>query len=551
MDGLNINGMTRVSSRVSTRSGRRVTSSEAGRTTARTPAWALALAGLMAFTPLDGAGQAAGQAAGQTAGQATSVDGGAALSLSQAVGIALDVNREVRDAQLGLRVAEEQVSEAWSNVYPELNLNADYTRNLKPAVSFLPAAIFDPSAGPDDYIQVQFGADNSWMASLSVDQKLFDPAVFLGVGAAGRFRALQLESVRGREQNVVTRVRSAFYSLLLSQEQLRLTENSVARVRRSLTETEAMNRAGVTSDYDVLRLQVELANLEPNLRRAENQVRDDRRMLAVELAMDLDDADALTVAGSLAEMDLSDVECNTAENQDVLRFAGLDPSAEMPDADALVALARERRSDLRQLELTERLRHTEVRLEQVQYLPTVSLFGSYSVNAQQNGNPDFFGTGINDRAYSSLAGVRVSVPVFQGFRRDARIDQKRAALRQAETQTELVTDQATTQIRALADQVDEARVRAEAQAFAVEQAQRGFDIASAQYREGIGSQLERTDAENALRQSEFNYAQAVYDYLVNRARLDEAVGMVPMVDRDLMTVEAAEAGDAEDEWEKD
>ena len=55
--------------------------------------------------------------------------------------------------------------------------------------------------------------------------------------------------------------------------------------------------------------------------------------------------------------------------------------------------------------------------------------------------------------------VRVSVPVFQGFRRDARIDQKRAALRQAETQRELVTDQATTQIRALADQADEARVR--------------------------------------------------------------------------------------------
>jgi outer membrane protein TolC len=64
----------------------------------------------------------------------------------------------------------------------------------------------------------------------------------------------------------------------------------------------------------------------------------------------------------------------------------------------------------------------------------------------------------------------------------------------------------------------------------VSQAERGFQIASAQYREGLGSQLELTDAEVALRQSEFNYAEAVYDYLVARAQLDEATGQVPFVD---------------------
>ncbi len=46
------------------------------------------------------------------------------------------------------------------------------------------------------------------------------------------------------------------------------------------------------------------------------------------------------------------------------------------------------------------------------------------------------------------------------------------------------------------------------------------------------SQFELTDAEVALRQSEFNYAQAVFDYLVARAQLDEATGLVPLVDQD-------------------
>jgi outer membrane protein TolC len=94
---------------------------------------------------------------------------------------------------------------------------------------------------------------------------------------------------------------------------------------------------------------------------------------------------------------------------------------------------------------------------------------------------------------------------------------------------------AESQIRGLVESADEALARARAQRLAVTQAGRGFEIASAQYREGLGSQLELTDSEVALRQSEFNYAQAVYDYLIARAQLDQATGQVPLVDVDVGT----------------
>ena len=448
-----------------------------------------------------------------------------ALTLLEAVEMALDRNRDVRDARLGLVVANEQVSEAWSSVFPSLDFNASYTRNVSPAKSFLPAFIFDPSAGEDEFIQVQFGADNSWNTSLSLEQPVFDPAIFIGVGAAGRFKALQEELVRGRTQNVVTRVRVAYYDLLLAQEQVRLTDNSVRRVRQSLKETKALNKAGFASDYEVLRLEVELANLEPNLRRAENAASQFRRVLSVELA--LEDQESLSVAGSLASMNIEDLESNTTDNRTILAFAGTELRGDS-QTDESVTRAWERRSDLRQLELTETLRHTEMRIEQVQYLPRVSVFGNYVLQAQQNGGPNFFGDETS-RASAKAVGVSVSVPIFQGFRRDARIDQRRAALRQAETQTNLARDQAESQVKALVEVADESLLRAGGQRLAVEQAQRGFEIASAQYREGIGSQLELTDSEVALRQSEFNYAQAVYDYLVARAQLDEATGTVGQV----------------------
>ncbi len=448
--------------------------------------------------------------------------------LSTVVRVALERNRDVLEAEYQVAVAGEQVSEAWSNVYPSLDLSSSFTRNVAPQVSFLPAQIFNPNAAEGDFIPVQFGADNIWNLSLNAEQKLFDPRVFVGLGAAAGFERVQREALRGRTQQAVTRIRMAFYELLLGQEEVRLTENSLKRVRQSLDETRAMQEAGLSPVYDVLRLEVELANLEPNLRRARNRVEAAARELAVELA--LDPETRFEVGGSLAHMDLESLSDNTPANRDILGFNGV-PDVDEGEAADFVRRNAPGRSDIRQLEMTRDLRHSELRIEQVEYLPKVFAFGTYGLAAQQNGSPDFFGSSAQ-RGSSKQVGLRVTIPVFSGFGRDARIDQKRAALRQAETQTRVASDRAEVQLRNLVDEVHEAHARAAGQRLAVGHARRGYEIASAQYREGLGSQLELTDAEGALRQSEFNYAQAVYDYLAARARLDEAAGRVPMVDID-------------------
>ncbi|MCK5652036.1 MAG: TolC family protein [Gemmatimonadetes bacterium] len=448
------------------------------------------------------------------------------FSLGEAVALAMERSRDIHDARYALEVAEEQVTEAWGSVYPRVDFTGSYTRNVSPMVNFIPAKFFDPSAGDDELRAVQFGADNAWSTSITFEQPLFEAQAFLGVGAAGRYRTLQEEILRGRTQTLVTRVRLGFYDLLLAQEEYRLVENSIGRVRQSLEETEAMNRAGLASEYDMLRMQVELANLEPNLRRTANAVSQAQRQLALEL--DLEDLEGFGVTGTLAEMDLDDLSANSQGNREILAFVGRSSTEEVAPEE-LVERSKRERSDVRQLELMEQLRKTELRVEQVEYMPKVSMFGTYSINAQQNGSPDFFATGER-RAYSRLVGVSVSVPLFTGMKRNARIDQKRATLRQAETQTLLMRDQAEIQVRTLLERIDEARARARGQRLAVQQAGRGFEIASAQFREGLSSHLELTDAEVALRQSEYNYAQAVYDYLVARAQLDEALGQVPVVD---------------------
>ncbi|NJD20226.1 MAG: TolC family protein [Gemmatimonadetes bacterium] len=448
------------------------------------------------------------------------------LSLDDAVRTALRQNRDVRAGRYALEQANKRVKEAWSAVYPSLDWNASYTRNVSPSVMFFPKRFIDPDAGQDEYMAVQFGADNQWNSTVSLEQPLFSAAAFIGVGAAGRFKGLQEEVVRGLTQGVVTRVRATYYQLLLQQEQLRLITRSVERGRQSLAETRALNAAGLASDYDVLRLEVALANLEPNLKRAGNAVGQAQRQLAIELDLPADQP--VEVRGSLATMHLDALAANEDANREVLAFSGFRGEG-MEAVDEAIRMAQELRSDIRQLTLTESLRKTEMRLEQVQLLPRISFFGNYVISAQDNNDPNFFAKGDGQRAYARNIGVRVSMPIFGGGR-VGRIEQKRAALRQAETQTQLVEDQARMQVRNLVEQTDEALLRARGQRLAVQQAQRGYEIASAQYREGLGSQLELTDAEVALRESEFNYAQAVFDFLIARAQLDQATGQVPIVD---------------------
>ncbi|HSM35841.1 MAG TPA: TolC family protein [Longimicrobiales bacterium] len=509
------------------------------RRAARTTAWALAILALVAPRGL-GAQQAAVPVTGTTSATAAGTTAGTAdenvLTLEQAIALALENNRDLIDARLSLRGAEGRVREAYGAFFPSLELNSGYTRNVKRQQGFLPAIIFDPDANPDEVIPVPFGSQNEWSFTVTAEQSLFRPAVIVGAGAAGTFRDVERIGVRARAHDVATRTRIAYYDVLLAQEAERLSANSLDRIELTLRETEALFDAGLASEYDALRLRVERNNVEPDVRRSQAALQAAKRTLAIE--MGLDAVDSLNVVGSLTGPGLlaggeasSLVVVEDAPTSPAPMVSGLrDP--ESRDVEELIAIMLQERADLKRLELTQDLRKAEMRVEQSGFLPELELFGNYAVRAQEEGGLSFFGESERQRVETAAIGLRVNWPIFQGTQRFARIDQRQAAMRRAETAYDLALDRAENDVRTLYDQVVEAHQRAAAQREAVSEAQRGFSIARAQFREGISGQLEVTDSELALRQSEFNYAQAAYDYLVARARLDQAVGVVPLVDTD-------------------
>lgn len=449
------------------------------------------------------------------------------LTIEESVALTLEGNRSIQDARLQLLTAERQVSEARGGAFPSISGNLRFSRNLRPLETFLPARIFDPTAGENDYIPVRFAADNNWNSSITLDQPLFDYKVFIGLRVASTARQLSVEGVRGTAQQAATTTRKAYYSVLLARERHRLTESSVQRLRETLEETRSRNRAGLVSDYDVLRLEVELGNLEPQLRQAVDALEAARRDLALHMGIPVDTP--FEPQGSLTGIDVVTRTAADQSSRDLLGLAGVPQATELGYS-RMLEQALADRADLRQNAINVELGQAQVQASLSDFFPTLGAFYSYTITAQDNGRPDFFGENPNQRTTGVQAGISLTVPIFSGFQKNARLQQNRITVRRARTAGAELEQQASNQVRLLLNALEETRLRAGAQARAVEQARQGFAIASAQYREGLGSRLEVVDAENALRLTEFNYAQAVYDHLNAQADLDLAVGRVPLVD---------------------
>ena len=503
---------------------------------------ALAAAALLGFAALPALGQ--------------SLPGSSALPLRAAVEIALVNSAQLLAAGADVRISEQQIREAYSGVYPQVSAEASYLRSLGAG-----ERVVDGTGANPQWQDAAGTADNSWSASLKLNQTVLDFRVFSGLEAARGLRGLRGEELRGAAQQVVASVRQRYFDALLTQEQERLTEQGITRLQQTLSETRARHREGFASDDELLRLEVQLANLESNLLRVRNQVAAAQGALLV--TMGADPLQEVELQGTLSELELGPGPANDPANGDLLVISGSAALANVSE-DELRRTAMTARSDLRQLRSLHHLGELQIKIQEAEYLPTIRAFASVDFSAGDNDGDGVFGsprqiprylpqdvklrdplTDANDEEVlhghgstsqasqfrvAGSAGLSVQMQLFGGFARDARAAQRREELLQTTARLRQAEREMLNQVHTLSAALAGARARAASQQRAIEQAQQSYQIATARYREGVGSQLDVTAAESTLRESQFNYAQAVYDYLSAASQLEVAVGQVPLAD---------------------
>jgi outer membrane protein TolC len=136
--------------------------------------------------------------------------------------------------------------------------------------------------------------------------------------------------------------------------------------------------------------------------------------------------------------------------------------------------------------------------------------------------------------------VKLSLPLFTGFRTSGRIEQAQASVSRAKAQRDQFYQQVDLQVAQARAEVDRARALLAARHQTVRQGRRAHHLASVRYTNGMATQVDVSAARVAALRAEVNEVQAVRDYFVALAQLERALGRpVPVVQRPIEQVAVA------------
>lgn len=453
------------------------------------------------------------------------------LTLDEAIKIAVANSPQVKRALLSVEDADELVKIAYSEIYPEVSSSLNYTRNFEIPVSFVPAAILNPAliepgTPPDALLPISFSTDNSWQGGFTANQTLFRGETIVGLSSATVFKTVQKENYRAISQQVITQTRIAYYSVLAAKEQLRLQETQIKRLEQNLKDNEARQRAGLVDEYAVLSLRVQLSNQRPQLIEAEYAVDEAYRILKVGMGLPLQLE--FEVLGSLNDFDIISSNVVAGVNEQIKKIDQLNPftfQKEGLDSMGLESV----RGDLRILDASMALTDKEIIAVKSRFLPTLSATYNLQWSSAEPDEPTFF---ENSARFQTL-GINLSLPLFQGFKRVADVQRVLIQKKDLEEQKRGALLMAQNEVASASEDLNRAFETAEARKIALQQANEGYERAQKRLENGLGSQIELTDAEVQVRQAEVNYALMVYEYLTAKAEYDLATGKVPFVDTEI------------------
>lgn len=402
------------------------------------------------------------------------------LDLKTAIGFALQNNFAIRQARERIKQQEGVVIEVSAASIPNVGADALYQRN-------------DTSIG-----QGLPPSDRAWQINLTASQVLYaGGGVRSAIKSSKLARDAAVLDLQAVINDALLQVRTAFYSVLLAREQIKVQESNLELLQQQLKTATDRFDAGTVSSFEKLRAEVAVANARVPLITARNDYR-----LAIE---------ALRQALGFTT--------NTAESvQKVPEFVGtLDFTPQTFDLQAAFQSARANRPDLERLAKLADSSEAAITTARSRYYPNVAAFGGLTM--RKGATNDF-----SDSDSGWIVGVQSQWDIFDGRATAGRVAQARSIMEQTKltlTEAQLAVD---VEVRRAFSQWQQATELAESAQRVVEQATEAVRLANARYGAGTSTQLDVLAAQVELTTARTNQIQAFYAYNVAIAALKKAMG---------------------------
>jgi outer membrane protein TolC len=423
------------------------------------------------------------------------------FTAQQAADYARKNNTQVKNALVGVQIQQQTNKEITAAAYPQVNGNASTGYNPNVAVQQFPNFIAAATYGvlekegvqngtgqsivsPGDFglVQAAFGTKFNASYGVSLQQLLFEGQVFVGLQARKASIDYVNKVVEVTEENIRANIYKIYYQLAASKAQLQMLDANIALLQKLQNDQRVMFENGFAEKLDVNRALVQLANVETQKTKALNSI--ENGYLGLKVLMGMPVKDTLVLTDSITYDNIRE---GVLEN---------------------LAYRHEDRKEYQLAQFGKQLREYDIKRYRLTYYPTVALSTSYSRISQSN-KYNFFG-GANWFPASSI-GLNISVPIFDGFARSARIQRARLQLQQTENDIENLKLGIDRDVDLALNNYKSALTTLDNQKKVIDLAQQVYNQAKLKREQGMGTTLEITSAQSDLQIAQSNYIAALYD----------------------------------------
>lgn len=411
------------------------------------------------------------------------------LTLEKSIELALSQNPYHLATEERVGAAEQKVKEAVAGFFPSLNSTGMATLDEKLFELEFPSFI---PGQPPEKVKVDFTRDYQVALSLSIPLYTGGRLTAGYKSAKYNLKSTQ-ESVRESEHLTVFNTKATFYGCLLAQEFVKVAEQAVKDAEDLQKNVKSQYEVGLASRFDLLRSEVRVVNLKPQLIQAKNNFEVMKLNLKTLLGMDI--STPIEIQGNLYYEPIE------------------------PDLEKSIGVAIQNRPEILQLEYQKKIAEEMWKMARAERLPTLALSGSFNFWADR--------LAFTHDTWQDYYNVNLvlTVPIFNGFGPAARQAQAKSAVKEIELTLKGLKDGVKFEVSQATLKIEEAKESLLSQEKNVEQAEESLRIANLNYTEGMITVLDVSAAQTALTQARVNYSQAVYNFFVAVAEFERSLGV--------------------------
>ncbi len=404
------------------------------------------------------------------------------VTLDQALEIALAESNTIKIADMTVEKSGYAKKGSYAALYPNVNISSSYQRTLLKQVMVMDMG--------GQAMEIKVGRDNNISASASASMPLVNAPLWESLKLSALDVEMAVEQARSSKVSMISQVKQAFYGVLLAKESLAVTTQVYDNAQANYEKTMQRYQVGKASELEKLRAQVNVMNAEPNVSSAENAVLLATWQLKAVMGLNLD--------------------------TDIEAVGGLSDYTEQLLTPYVSEDNIENNSSMIQLDIQNRMLESNIRMQKKQYLPTLAASINYNYSAMGDDELRWFP--------SSNAALSLNIPVFDGFQKHYNIKQSKIAKDMLDVQRQDTERQIRIAIRNYNDRIALCVKNYTAANATVEIAEKSYQISEKMYEVGKTTLVELNDAQLALEQALLNQAQAIYNFMVAKASLDELLG---------------------------